>query len=284
MRRDPQQLGVERSRWTLATLLEQDHGLRLKTQAGLWQVLRRLGISYKRARDYVHSPDAAYDAKRQFVEQLKKQVQESQGEQVLVFLDELSFYRQPSLACSYQQRASSRPLACRSLQSNTLTRIVASLDAHCGRVLFASGSKVGIEQLVAFFQHLVTSYPAAKRIWVVLDNWPVHFHPDVLAALEPQQSAFAFPRPASWPTEPSHKAQQRWGHLQLPIQLVVLPTYASWLNPIEKLWRKLKQEQLHLHRCADDLPTLRQRVSTFLQRYEQGSDELLHYVGLHVPY
>ena len=43
----------------------------------------------------------------------------------------------------------------------------------------------------------------------------------------------------------------RWGGWQLPIQLVPLPTYASWCNPIEKLWRQLRQELLHLHRFAD---------------------------------
>jgi len=32
------------------------------------------------------------------------------------------------------------------------------------------------------------------------------------------------------------------------ITLVYLPTYAPWLNPIEKLWRKAYQEVLHLHR------------------------------------
>jgi len=30
----------------------------------------------------------------------------------------------------------------------------------------------------------------------------------------------------------------------LPIQIVQLPTYASWTNPIEKLWRKLKAEMV----------------------------------------
>jgi hypothetical protein len=62
--------------------------------------------------------------------------------------------------------------------------------------------------------------------------------------------------------------------------VVLLPTYASWCNPIEKLWRKLKQEVLHLHRLADDLTTLRALVKEFLLQFASGSSDLLRYVGL----
>lgn len=60
-------------------------------------------------------------------------------------------------------------------------------------------------------------------------------------------------RPKTWPTEPTSQAQ--W--LDLLIELLMLPTYASWTNPIEKLWRKLKQEELHLHRFQDEWSGLR---------------------------
>jgi hypothetical protein len=42
----------------------------------------------------------------------------------------------------------------------------------------------------------------------------------------------------------------------------------------------LKQEILHLHRQADDLQGLRQRVMAFLQQFASGSLSLLRYVGL----
>jgi transposase len=66
----------------------------------------------------------------------------------------------------------------------------------------------------------------------------------------------------------------------LPIQIVQLPTYASWYNPIEKLWRWLKQDLIHLHRYASDLDQLRTHIRTFLDAFATGSQELLHYVGL----
>lgn len=63
-----------------------------------------------------------------------------------------------------------------------------------------------------------------STIYVVVDYWPVHYHPDVLAALEPQQTPFALPTPASWS---QIKPKLKYRSLNLPIQLLPLPTYAS---------------------------------------------------------
>jgi DDE superfamily endonuclease len=280
VRRDPRQCGVTQSRWRLEDLIEQCKWLNLETESGMSQLLQRLGIHYKRGRDYVHSPDPFYQAKVDEIKALKERMQTKHGLEVLLYLDELTYYRQPSLACAYEEAGVARPYAQRSLASNTVTRVVGALDAFSGRVLFQSGSKVGIKHLVHFYQHVRQAYPQTQRIWIVLDNWPVHFHPDVLVALEPQQTRFPFSRPTNWPQTPSSAAVKRWGDWQLPIQLVLLPTYASWCNPIEKLWRKLKQDVLHLHRLADDLKALRLLVTEFLQQFAAGSNELLRYVGL----
>ena len=95
-------------------------------------------------------------------------------------------------------------------------------------------------------------YAGVNHIYVVQDNWSIHRHDDVLTALQ-----------------------------QLPrLEPVWLPTYAPWLNPIEKVWRWLRQDQLYLHRLASDWTTLRLRVNAFLDQFAAGSDALLHYVGL----
>ncbi len=51
---------------------------------------------------------------------------------------------------------------------------------------------------MSFYQTVRHTSPEAQRIWIVLENWPVHFHPDVLVALEPQETPFPFSRPANW--------------------------------------------------------------------------------------
>ena len=59
-----------------------------------------------------------------------------------------------------------------------------------------------------------------------------------------------------------------------------LPTYASWLNPIEKLWRWLRQDVLHDHDEAKTFKRLRQRVSDWLAQFAHRSLDLLYYVGI----
>lgn len=285
IRRDPRQLGETKTRWTLARLLHhcQQWGWKLTSCAGLCQLLHRLRLHWKRGRDHVHSPDPDYQAKVNWIATLRLQVRQSAGKQVLLYLDEMTYYRQPSVGYQYELAGTDRPHAHQSYRSNTKTRLVGALDACLGRVLFRQASKIGINELVALYQQIASAYPQAERIWVVQDNWPVHFHPDVLVALEPQESPFSFNPAPNWPEHPSKRAQKKWGDWHLPIQIVTLPSYASWLNPTEKLWRKLKQDVLHLHRWADNLETLRERVLDFFKPFACGSTELLQAVGLHIP-
>ena len=59
-----------------------------------------------------------------------------------------------------------------------------------------------------------------------------------------------------------------------------MPTYAPWLNPIEKLWRFLREQVLTMHRLSGDWQALRERVNTFLEQFAEEGQSLLHYVGL----
>ncbi len=277
--RAPQTCGVARTRWTLATLRRQCPWLRPITEGGFSQLLDRLELSWQRARSYLRSPDPAYQAKLAEIAVLRAQASASEGRLVVIYLDEVTIYRQPTLAPVWAPRAE-QPLARRSLRSDTPTRVLGGLDAASGRVVRLRASHIRVAELVRFYQDLVAAYPAGTRFAVVQDNWPVHWHPDLLVALEPQQSPWPPARPPSWSPTPSPAAVRRWGHLQLPIQLIPLPTYASWLNPIEKLWRLLRQELSHVHPYADDLPALRAAIDAVLDRFAAGSSALLRYVGL----
>jgi transposase len=255
----------------------------VSSDASLAALLARLGIRYKRGREYVHSPDPDYPAKLRRVQAIVAEARASAGRRVALYLDELTYYRQPTLAAAYVARGAEQPLARRSCQANTATRVVAALNPLSGQTVYRQGSRLGISQLVAFHRQLRAAYPEAERLYLIEDNWPIHFHPDLLVALEEQEHPWPLYRPRHWSSEPSAWAVKRWGDWALPIQLVPLPTYASWTNPIEKLWRWLKQEVLHLHRRADHLDRLRAEVCRFLDRFADGSHELLRYVGLLVP-
>ena len=251
LHRSPRQYGLSRTRWRL-----QDIGKVLKwlegcSEAGIYKILKRLGFSRKRAMNFIHSPDPDYHRKWKAILQAFLETVNHPEEVVLVFLDEFSYYRQPTLACAYHATGHTLPFAFQVARSNTRTRLIAALNGLTGKVTYLQRSKIGVLALQEFYQQLRADYPQAQRIYVVQDNWPVHKLPEVFQSLQENRLTPLF-----------------------------LPTYASWLNPIEKLWRWLKQDILHLHTLSTDLETLRALVRNFLDTFASGSDPLLHYVGL----
>lgn len=248
--------------------------LHLKSLPGMSQVLGRLHIGLKRARQHVHSPDAAYVEKLRAVRLNLL----SNPANIFIFEDEFSLYRHPSLAQAYEKLGKTQPLAELGYKTNYVWRIAAGLNARTGQVVYVQARYMDVVHLTQFYQKLVQAYDG-EEICLAEDNWPVHAHEDLLAALQPQSFPWGLHRPKNWRQEPRRRIE----HLNLPIRLLFLPTYASWTNPIEKLWRLLKQEVLHLHRYGDDWPGLKQRVWKFMDQFAEGSTELLRYVGLLQP-
>jgi hypothetical protein len=276
IRRDPAQFGHAQSRWSLRRLAKTLDWLDITTEGGLSQLLKRLGISHKRARSYIHSPDPDYEAKVSYLTLCHMRAWYDPERYVFLYLDEFTYTRQPALAHAYEQRGRYQPLARRSYRSDTQFRGIGALNAITGQVTYRQASKIKLAFLSEFYAVLRQTYPDAETIYVAQDNWPVHVHPDVIVRLEPQLSPFWPTVPSNWPTEPRARAVRD----NLPIQLVFLPTYASWLNPIEKLWRWLRQDVLHLHRLSDDWQLLKQLVWDFIHQFAAGSTDLLRYVGL----
>ena len=58
----------------------------------------------------------------------------------------------------------------------------------------------------------------------------MHFHPDVLLALEDQEQRYPVKLPRHWTMVPTREAIKQGGQWHLPIQIVQLPTYARLLQ------------------------------------------------------
>lgn len=245
--------GPPPSRWTLRAIRATFAWLRGYTLSGVWRVLQRAKLTLRQGRLQQYSPDPAYAAKVERVLQCLHEAVRRPTEVVVVFLDEMGFHRWPDAAPDWVPAAPTPvPRTQAAGPNNQQWRIIGALNAVTGRLDYQEGYIVGRAKVIAFYRQLAAAYPDAVRIYVVQDNWSIHAHPDVLAAL------------AALPL----------------IEVVWLPTYAPWLNPIEKVWRWLRQDVLKLHRLAQDWPALRQRVTAFLDQFADGSHALLHYVGL----
>lgn len=250
----PRAFGLNRSRWWLDGIRQVVVGLQHYTLSGIWSLLKRLKLHYKRGREYLHSPDADYDLKLQYVAAAYAQAQTQPERVVLLYQDELTYYRRPSLARGYAPAGHHQPLARLGYRPNRKRRISGSLNAVSGRFHAHQLERFGVSQLKRYYQQLEAAYPQAERLYLVQDNWPVHRHPELL-------TYFVTSR----------------------ITPLFLPTYAPWTNPVEKVWLRLKQELLHLHDFADDWTGLQAAVQDWLAQWQQPSPDLLRYVGL-TPY
>ena len=252
LHRTPRHSQMPYTRWTLAVLISAVLWLTPLTPSGAHRLLKRLGIAYRRGQEHLHSPDPDYATKLEAVQQARTEARQSKDRVVLVYLDEVTYYRRPSVARCYAPAGRGPgPLAAQGHGTNTKRRVVAALDATSGRLNYWQGSRIGVAELARFYGQLRADYPKAETIYVAQDNWPVHFNPRVLGAVEGQG-----------------------------IKLLRLPTYAPWTNPTEKVWRKLKQEVIHQHDFAADWEGLKEVVEKWLDRARADPASLHRYTGL----
>lgn len=262
-------------RWKLKTMKEQIPLFSNCSLSGIWRRLKALGVSWQRSRQYVHSPDQHYAPKVSHI--MRTIAQANPHKDVILFADQLTYYNHASNSYDWRSIAD-QPLAHTAIGSTLQRRIAGLLDIQSGNLTFIHKAKTRVNNLIALYEKACERYPG-KRLHIIVDNWPVHYHPDILACLEPQLNPFSYRLPKSWEKlEAKPKYVNRTE--KLPIQLLSLPTYASWLNPIEKVWRRLKDQLIHLHPFAQDFAQLQQEVIAKLEQWEQGNDEMLRYCGL----
>ncbi len=155
---------------------------------------------------------------------------------VTVDLDDITVTRRPTLANGYRRAGADPVRAERSWATDCDLRIVGRLDVVTGQVVTRRAKTMGLATLAPFSPERRAASPEAERIDVILDTWPVHVHPDVLVALEPQTTRWAFSRPGNGPATPGGRAVRRVGDVRLPIQRMPLPTDASWRHLVARSW------------------------------------------------
>jgi transposase len=240
--------GPAPSRWTLRTIRASVDWLTEYTVSGVWRVLQACGLGLHTSCARLFSPDPDYRSKVRRLHRCLRDAARHPDTVVALFLDEFGYQRWPEVAPTWGVEAASAQRA----GNNQQWRTIGALNALTGQVNYRDGYIVGRQQVSQFYAHLNRAYSEEERLYVIQDNWNIHTHPDVLTAL------------ASYPR----------------ITPVWLPTYAPWLNPIEKLWRWLRQDILKMHRWVEDWPQVKQRVHDFLDQFAHGSSALLRYVGL----
>lgn len=246
----PRQFNISRSRWRLKDIRRVVRWLKECTIPGVYQILKRLKITLKRATGFVESPDLDYRPKRRAVTRAFSAALQHPEQFVVLFQDELTYYSQPDNPLKYGAVGNQSPFVKRAATENLMSRIGAVMDGITGQVSYIQADKFGKVAMAQLYRQIRQCYPK-RKIFVVQDNVPFHYSDLALNTAS-----------------------------DLAVQPVFLPTYTSWLNPIEKLWRWLKADVLHGHEFAHDPMLLRQVVADFLDQFADGSSALLRYTGL----
>ena len=245
----PSDKGPLPSRWILRSIRASIPRLASYTLSGVWYFLQGLDLQLRSPKVQMWSPDPEYASKKAHLLDCLRQTALHSQTATFLFMDEMGYYRWTDPSPIWEAET---PLAERAGGNNCQWRMIGVLNALSGQTDFLDNYIVGRRQLIAMYQKIATLYSAFEKIYVAQDNWSIHQHPDVLQTLKD------FPQ----------------------IEPVWLPTYSPWLNPIEKLWRWLRQAVLKMHPLARDWKELRNRVRLFLRQFDHGSTELLRYVGL----
>jgi hypothetical protein len=166
-------------------------------------MLSRLGITYAQGQGYVLSPDEHFEAKRAFIDGVRRRTgadgnpeseapdseksgndptksssEEDSPADRLFYLDELTYELHPTTGADWSP-AGEQPTAQRGTCGQRQGRLLAAMDAEGGRLFYRQKPSVGREKLTDLYREMTETY-RGERLWVVQDNTPFHFHTDVL--------------------------------------------------------------------------------------------------------
>jgi putative transposase len=164
---------------------------------------------WNRPQTHPVSHDPQGDAKRQRMADLKATVQ---APDVFLYQDETTLRLLPVIRGKWMRIGTQSRIPTGSGWNRSF-KVFGALDAHSGNWTYRIVEKCNALSFLAFLQALLEAYPQG-RIYVILDG-------------------------ASW-----HRAQrvQAWLDTQARIELVWLPTGSPKLNPVERIWGKLKDQ------------------------------------------
>lgn len=249
---DPRTLGCAFSNWTaplLADYLAKETGLSLD-ESRIRHYLHAHGYALLRPVLTVASPDPEYDSKRVRIEELQRQAEA--GEIDLYYEDEIDLALLPTITHCWCKRGHQRKIE---TPRKNQKRYGAGLIHWVSGELYWATSE---HKDNALFRSVLSQVldPAegvkGRKMYVVIDNYRIHFAKPVLALL------------AAHPER---------------LELVTLPTYSPQLNPVERFWKHLRRQVTH-NTFFQTIDRLLEAVSRFFQDLAASPDTVRSVAGL----
>jgi transposase len=238
VRGSPQDYGWKRPTWTRELLVEtlvRQTGVRIALTT-MSRALALVQARHGRPRPRVRCPwPQAAQTRR--LNQIRTLLQTLPRGHVGVYEDEVDVHLNPKIGLDWmglgQQKDVMTP------GQNQKRYLAGALEARSGRVVWVEGERKTSTLFLDLLDKLRETYPRAKVIHVVLDNYRIHKSDIVQAALA--------------------------GYLRGRIELHFLPPYSPDHNRIERVWQDLHANVTRNHRCPD-MVTLMREVRYYLRK------------------
>ncbi len=215
---DPRTLGCPFSNWTaplLAEYLAAETGICVD-ESRIRHYLHAHGYELLRPVLTVASPDPDYASKRARLEELQRQAE--RGEIDLYYEDEIDLALLPTITHCWCKRGHQRKIE--TPRKNQKRYGAGLIHWVSGKLYWATSEHKDNALFRAVLSQVLepSEGDSRRKVYVVIDNYRIHFAKPVLALLA------------------AHSDQ---------IELVTLPTYSPQLNPVERFWKHLRRKVTH---------------------------------------
>ena len=206
----PRDLGLAFSTWSLSKLAEYlaDAGIAMASRESIRQILHAGGVRWQATKTWKASTDPAFIAKMRKVLDL---YDHPPADGRVICADEFGpLNLQPRPGRAWRPAADPTRLRATYRRTRGVRHMLAALDLATGQMTYRIRDRKRWREFLALLKLLRARWPGQK-LYVICDNFSPHKHPQV----------------TSW-------AEQN------NVELVFLPTYASWLNWIEPEFAALR--------------------------------------------
>lgn len=240
----PTDFGLPGKRWTvkkLIQLVEAQSGKRVCRNT-IRAVLRRAGLSWKKCKKLLGKANA--EKRADFVVQLASMFDATcQEDAIIVYIDEVHLHQDVDIGYSWSTKGQADWVVSQSPGLSAKLNWYGAYDFTHGRCFIWENGACNSANTVEFLQALTTWLnPQGKQVYIIMDG-------------------------ASW-----HRALVVYEEARkLGLELVRLPAYSPDLNPIEGLWKWMREEITQRY-CHQTLAELKQACIDFIDRINMNAN------------
>ena len=235
---DPQEHGWNRPTWTRELLIKTmtrltGVSIALSTMS---QALKQIGARRGRPKPTVTCPWPEAE-KEQRLQEIQDMIAKLPPDEIAVYEDEIDIHLNPKIGQDWMLRGQQKEVP--TPGKNQKRYLAGAQDARTGELIYVAGDHKNAMLFVFLLWELVTRYPNARKIHVILDNFAIHTTPLIESCLNTPEGR--------------------------RIVLHFLPPYCPDHNRIERTWQDVHANVTRNHKCKT-MTDLMRNVRTYIRK------------------